>query len=68
MHGAILPILQYAFMAWCSVKEAHLFYTTREQPNPWGRVHHEKVIVAKLVIWNSKAYNRFQKSPPLAPS
>jgi hypothetical protein len=22
MRGAVLPLLQYAFMAWCSVKEA----------------------------------------------
>jgi len=23
MHGAIAPLLQYAFMAWCSVKKQH---------------------------------------------
>jgi hypothetical protein len=53
MRGAILPLPQYAFVAWCSVKAQGQLYL----PYEWDKWKHRKSLrLNAIVFWSNKTY------------
>jgi hypothetical protein len=72
MRGAILPLPQYVFLAWCLVKQRDNFTFTFYCVEASGQFHTPAALpqvkshgTKWLEVWNTNVHNRVHNSPSL---